>query len=55
MCSTDLNFYYAAYTNWTPSNAALVEKGIKILQTLGKEPASAQEAREILGLKKLVN
>ncbi|PPR65963.1 MAG: 3-keto-5-aminohexanoate cleavage enzyme [Alphaproteobacteria bacterium MarineAlpha3_Bin7] len=39
----------------TPSNAALVEKGIKILQTLGKEPASAQEAREILGLKKLVN
>ncbi len=39
----------------TPSNAALVEKGIKVLQTLGKEPASAQEAREILGLKKLVN
>jgi len=37
-----------------PSNAALVEKGVAILRTLGKEPATAAEARRILGLKKLV-
>ena len=37
-----------------PSNAALVEKGVGVLRTLGKEPATAAEAREILGLKKLV-
>ena len=37
-----------------PSNAALGEKGVDILRTLGKEPATAQEAREMLGLQKLV-
>lgn len=37
-----------------PSNAALVEKGVNILRALGKEPATAAEAREILGVKKLV-
>ena len=37
-----------------PSNAALVEKGVAILRTLGKEPATAAEARQILELKKLV-
>lgn len=34
-----------------PSNAALVEKGVAILQTVGKEPATPAEAREILGLR----
>ncbi len=38
-----------------PSNAALVEKGIDILRALGKEPATAQEAREMPGLQKLVS
>ena len=37
-----------------PSNAALVEKGVDILYTLGREPATAAEARKILGLTKLV-
>ncbi len=34
-----------------PSNAALVEKGVGIMRSLDKEPATAAEAREILGLK----
>lgn len=33
-----------------PSNAALVERGVDILRTLGKEPATPAEAREIIGL-----
>jgi len=33
-----------------PSNRALVEKGVAIIRGLGKEPASAEEAREILCL-----
>ena len=33
-----------------PSNAALVEKGVGIMRSLGLEPANAKEAREILGL-----
>ncbi len=37
-----------------PSNASLGEKGIDILRTLGKEPATTQEAREMPGLTKLV-
>ena len=37
-----------------PSNAALVKKGVQILRTLGKEPATPAEARKILGVKKLV-
>ncbi len=32
------------------NNAALVEKALSILKALDKEPASAEEAREILGL-----
>ncbi len=33
------------------SNAQLVEKGVKVLQTLGLEPATPAQAREMLGLK----
>ena len=36
----------------TPGNGALVEKGVEILRTLGREPATAAEAREILELRK---
>ena len=35
-----------------PSNAALVEKAVRVLDDLGGELASAKEAREILGLVK---
>ena len=34
-----------------PSNAALVEKAIKILDALDAAPATPAQAREILGLK----
>jgi uncharacterized protein (DUF849 family) len=33
-----------------PSNRALVEKGVAMIRALGKEPASVEEAREILCL-----
>ncbi len=33
-----------------PSNAALVEKGVNIVRTMGREIASPDEARKILGL-----
>ncbi len=35
-----------------PSNAALVEQAAKIIRSLGDEPATPDQAREILGLKK---
>jgi uncharacterized protein (DUF849 family) len=35
----------------TPSNAALVEKAVRIIQDLGGKIATVAEAREILGLK----
>ena len=35
-----------------PSNAALVEKAVRVLDDLGGELATAKEAREILGLKR---
>jgi uncharacterized protein (DUF849 family) len=35
----------------TPSNAALCEKAVRILDDLGAELASAKEARAILGLR----
>jgi uncharacterized protein (DUF849 family) len=34
-----------------PDNASLVAKAVTILEQLGKEPATADEAREILGIK----
>lgn len=36
-----------------PSNAALVEKAVRIVEDLGGEIATSKEAREMLGLKKL--
>ncbi len=33
-----------------PSNAALVEKAVAIVEQLGEHPASVSEARDILGL-----
>ncbi len=39
---------------YAPSNAALVEKAMRILEVIGKEPATAQEARDILVAPKLV-
>ncbi len=33
-----------------PSNAALVEKAVRILRDLGAKVATVSEAREILGL-----
>jgi len=36
----------------TPGNAALVEKSVQIIRSLGGQVASVTEAREILGLKK---
>ena len=33
-----------------PSNAALVEQAVALIDMLGCEPAAPQEAREILGL-----
>ena len=35
----------------TTSNADLVEKAVKIIRILGKEPATSEEARGLLGLK----
>jgi uncharacterized protein (DUF849 family) len=35
----------------TPSNAALVEKSVRILEALGAKIATVAEARQILGLK----
>jgi uncharacterized protein (DUF849 family) len=36
-----------------PHNAALVEKGVAIMRSLGAEPATPAEAREILGIGKI--
>ena len=33
-----------------PSNAALVEKGVKTMETVGRDLATPDDAREILGL-----
>lgn len=41
---------YIARGELAKSNAQLVEKGVGIMRSLGLEPASAKEAREILGL-----
>jgi Uncharacterized conserved protein len=41
---------YLARGMLAPSNAALVERAVQIIQLLGEEVASAAEAREMLGL-----
>src|SRR3974377_168100 len=42
---------YSSKGQLTPSNAALCEKAVRILDDLGAELASAKEARQILGLR----
>jgi uncharacterized protein (DUF849 family) len=42
---------YLSKGKLTPSNAALCEKAVRILDDLGAELASAKEARQILGLR----
>jgi uncharacterized protein (DUF849 family) len=42
--------FYLSHGIRAKSNAELVEKAVSILRTLDKEPASAQEARKMLGL-----
>jgi uncharacterized protein (DUF849 family) len=45
--------YYLEKGVKAPHNAALVEKGVAIMRSLGAEPATPAEAREILGLGKI--
>jgi uncharacterized protein (DUF849 family) len=43
---------YLARGVLAPGNAALVERAVKIVENLGEEVASSDDAREILGIKK---
>ncbi len=43
---------YLARGKLAPSNAALVEKAVDIIEVMGEELATAAEAREMLGLRK---
>ena len=45
--------YYLEKGVKAPHNAALVEKAVTLMRTLGAEPATAAEAREILRMGKL--
>jgi 3-dehydrocarnitine:acetyl-CoA trimethylamine transferase len=45
--------YYLERGVKAPHNAALVEKAVSIMRSLGAEPATAVEAREILGISKI--
>jgi uncharacterized protein (DUF849 family) len=45
--------YYLEKGVKAPHNAALVEKAVTLMRSLGAEPASASEAREILGIGKI--
>ena len=45
--------YYLEKGVKAPHNAALVEKAVTLMRTLGAEPATPAEAREILGMGKL--
>jgi uncharacterized protein (DUF849 family) len=45
--------YYLEKGVKAPHNAALVEKAVLIMRSLGAEPATPAEAREILGLGKI--
>jgi uncharacterized protein (DUF849 family) len=44
---------YIERGKFAPNNAALVEKAVAIIRSLGEEPATPAQAREILGVKKL--
>jgi len=37
---------------FAPSNAALVEKAVGIIRSLGERPATPDEARQIIGLRR---
>jgi uncharacterized protein (DUF849 family) len=43
---------YLERGKFAPNNAALVERAVGIVRSLGDEPATAEQAREILGLRK---
>jgi uncharacterized protein (DUF849 family) len=44
---------YISRGKFAPNNAALVEQAVSIIRSLGEEPATPAQAREILGVKKL--
>jgi uncharacterized protein (DUF849 family) len=44
---------YISRGKFAPSNAALVEQAVSIIRSLGEEPATPAQARELLGVKKL--
>ena len=44
---------YISRGKLAPNNAALVERAVAIIRSLGEEPATPAQAREILGVKKL--
>jgi len=46
---------YLAKGELAPSNAALVEKAVRIIRELGGKLATVAEARELLGLKTPAN
>jgi uncharacterized protein (DUF849 family) len=43
---------YLARGKLAPSNAALVEKAVSIIEVMGEELATAADARQMLGLRK---
>jgi uncharacterized protein (DUF849 family) len=43
---------YLARGKLAPSNAALVEKAVSIIEVMGEELATPAEARQMLGLRK---
>jgi uncharacterized protein (DUF849 family) len=43
---------YLERGKFAPNNAALVERAVGIVRSLGDEPATAEQAREILGVRK---
>ena len=44
---------YISRGKFAPNNAALVEQAVSIIRSLGEEPATPAQARELLGVKKL--
>ena len=44
---------YLARGELTPGNAALVERAVQIIASIGDYPASVDEARDLLGLDQL--
>ena len=44
---------YLSRGELTPGNAALVERAVQIISSIGEYPASVEEARDLLGLDEL--